>query len=334
MKRITIYDVAKEADVSLATVSRVINDSNVVREDTRIRVQQAIEKLGYKPNAIAQGLALSKTTTISIVMSERLISYNAKILNGLMNIASTYHYNIMFHVISKGINEMSDIVESIIKSHVDGVILFNDDFTQDEMEALLVYQIPIVIVGSKIHKTDLPNVANVYVDFEKLAYDLVNSYFDKGITDIALVEDKLNMYMMNRLKQGFEKAYRDKGMEFTNYISFDDSYKNSYIYLSKFFKKNKPSQLIVSFRDSQAVAVLNSLKEAGYSIPEDSELICILNNKYLTMVRPNISAYSLPEYDMGTIAMRLLQKMLMEQNSGKPRFIEQSFSFIPRQTTK
>ena len=92
--------------------------------------------------------------------------------------------------------------------------------------------------------------------------------------------------------------------------------------------------MIVSFRDSQAVAVMNSLKEAGYSIPEDSELICSLNNKYLTMVRPNISAYSLPEYDMGTIAMRLLQKMLMEQNSGKPRFIEQSFSIIPRQTTK
>ena len=55
MKRITIYDVAKEADVSLATVSRVINGSEVVREDTRIKVQEAIEKLGYKPNAIAHG---------------------------------------------------------------------------------------------------------------------------------------------------------------------------------------------------------------------------------------------------------------------------------------
>ena len=70
MKRITIYDVAKEADVSLATVSRVINGSEVVREDTRIKVQEAIEKLGYKPNAIAQGLALQKTTTIAIVMPE------------------------------------------------------------------------------------------------------------------------------------------------------------------------------------------------------------------------------------------------------------------------
>ena len=134
MKRITIYDVAKEADVSLATVSRVINDSNVVREDTRMRVQQAIEKLGYKPNAIAQGLALSKTTTISIVMSEKLFAYNAKILNGLMDVAKIYNYNIMFHTTSKGISKMQDVIESIIKSRVDGVILFNDNFSEDEME--------------------------------------------------------------------------------------------------------------------------------------------------------------------------------------------------------
>ena len=334
MKRITIYDVAKEADVSLATVSRVINDSSVVREDTRIRVQQAIEKLGYKPNAIAQGLALSKTTTISIVMSEKLISYNGKVLSGLMNIASTYHYNIMFHVISKGINEMRDIVESIIKTHVDGVILFNDDFSEDEMEALLEYQIPIVIVGSKTNETSLKNVANVFIDFEKLAYDLVNSYFDKGITDIALIEDKLNLYMMEQLKLGIERAYREHGSKFTNYITFDDTYKNSYVYLSNVFKTEKPNQVYVTFRDSQAVACINALTEAGYSVPEDSEIICVLNNKYLTMVRPKISAYSLPEYDMGTLAMRLLQKMLMNDVKIPTRSIEEPYSFIKRQSTK
>lgn len=149
MKRITIYDVAKEADVSLATVSRVINDSNVVREDTRNRVQEAIEKLGYKPNAIAQGLALSKTTTISIVMSEKLLAYNTKILNGLMDVAKIYNYNIMFHTTSKGISKMQDVIESIIKSRVDGVILFNDNFTEDEMEVLHEYQIPMVVVGAR-----------------------------------------------------------------------------------------------------------------------------------------------------------------------------------------
>ena len=126
MKRITIYDVAKEADVSLATVSRVINGSEVVREDTRVKVQEAIEKLGYKPNAIAQGLALQKTTPIAIVMPGSSFFYTGQIINGLLDTAKIYKYNIMLHSTSSGISEMTDVIESIIKSRVDGVVIFND----------------------------------------------------------------------------------------------------------------------------------------------------------------------------------------------------------------
>ena len=68
MKKVTIYEVAKESNVSLATVSRVINGSSVVKEDTRKRVEEAINKLGYRPNAIAQGLALSRTTTVGLTL--------------------------------------------------------------------------------------------------------------------------------------------------------------------------------------------------------------------------------------------------------------------------
>ncbi|WP_438600468.1 LacI family DNA-binding transcriptional regulator, partial [Faecalibaculum rodentium] len=243
MKRITIYDVAKEADVSLATVSRVINDSNVVREDTRQRVQEAIEKLGYKPNAIAQGLALSKTTTISIVMSENLFAYNSRILNGLMDVAKIYNYNIMFHTTSKGISRMQDVIESIIKSRVDGVILFNDNFNDEEMEVLKEYQIPMVIVGARLDRKPEGKVGNVYVNFEKLAYDLVNESFDRGIDDITLVEDKLNLSMMNQLRRGIEKAYEEHGKEFKGYIGYDDSYKSSYNFLTDYYKDKKPSRL-------------------------------------------------------------------------------------------
>jgi LacI family transcriptional regulator len=73
MKRVTIYDVAKESGVSLATVSRVINGSSVVKAATRDKVQEAVDKLGYKPNAIAQGLALQKSTTIALVVPEAVL---------------------------------------------------------------------------------------------------------------------------------------------------------------------------------------------------------------------------------------------------------------------
>ena len=311
MKRITIYDVAKEADVSLATVSRVINDSNVVREDTRMRVQQAIEKLGYKPNAIAQGLALSKTTTISIVMSEKLFAYNAKILNGLMDVAKIYNYNIMFHTTS------------------------NDNFSEDEMEVLHEYQIPMVVVGSKLKGQKIGNVGNVYINFERMAYEFVNECFEKGIDDISMVEDKLNLSMMEQLKAGVDRAYAEKGLVFDKYVTYDDSYKSSYTFLSDYYKDHKPSRMVITFRDSQAIALMNACKESGYSIPDDTELVCILNSKYLTMMRPTISTYNIPEYDLGAVAMRLLTKMLVEDESVKlNKDIEISFSKLFRETTK
>ncbi|MBP3853171.1 MAG: LacI family DNA-binding transcriptional regulator [Erysipelotrichaceae bacterium] len=334
MKRITIYDVAKEADVSLATVSRVINESDVVRQDTRVRVQQAIEKLGYKPNAIAQGLALSKTTTISIVMGEKLFPYNAKILNGLMDVAKIYNYNIMFHTTSKGISKMQDVIESIIKSRVDGVILFNDNFSDEELEVLHEYQIPMVVVGSHVEDTDKGNVGNVFINFENLAYEVANRYFLKGIDDIALVEDKLNLGVMNELKAGIERAFKEKGKTFDNYIQYDDSFKTSYAFLTHYFSEHTPNRVVITLRDSQAIAVLNASAEAGYSIPQDCELICILNNKYLSMVRPNVSTYNLPEYDMGAVSMRLLTKMLEEKDKPSNQTIEMSYSFLPRSTTK
>lgn len=332
MKRITIYDVAKEADVSLATVSRVINDSNVVREDTRQRVQEVIERLGYKPNAVAQGLALSKTTTVSIVMSEKLLAYNAKILNGLMDVANVYHYNVMFHTTSQGISKMQDVIESIIKSRVDGVILFNDNFTEDEMVVLNEYKIPTVIVGSRFDGTRHDHVGNVFVDFEKLAYDLVKECFEKGIEDIALVEDKLNLSMMKQVKAGMKRAFDEAGKTFDHVLTYDDTYKTSYEFFTDYFSSHKPPKMALALRDSQAIAMLNAAKEHDLKVPEDFEIITILDSKYLPMVRPSISAYNIPEYDLGAIAMRMLTKMLVEDEE-VARNITLSASEIERSST-
>lgn len=335
MKRITIYDVAKEADVSLATVSRVINDSSVVREDTRQRVQEVIERLGYKPNAVAQGLALSKTTTVSIVMSEKLLAYNAKILNGLMDVANIYHYNVMFHTTSKGISKMQDVIESIIKSRVDGVIIFNDNFSEEEMDVLNEYKIPMVIVGSKLEGASHDHVGNVYVDMEQICHDLVVKYFENGIDDIALVEDKLNLAMMRQLKNGVEAAYKEAGKEFNNYLSYNDTYKTSYQYFSEYFKDHTPAKLNIAFRDSQAIAILNAAREHGYQVPEDLEIVTILDSKYLPMMRPTISAFNIPDYDMGALAMRMLTKMLMNNDEkGVQKEIEIQAAPIVRESTR
>ena len=248
-------------------------------------------------------------------MSEKLFQYNGKILNGMMDVSKIYNNNISFHTTSKGISKMQDVIESIIKSHVDGVILFNDNFSNDELEVLHEYQIPMVVVGGKIDEHNIPTVGNVYINFEKLAYELVSKYLDNGIDDISMVEDKLNLSMMLQMKKGIEKAYAQRGKTFTQYISYDGSYKGTYDFLTHYYKDHKPTKLVITFRDSQAIAIVNACKEAGYEMPDDTELVCVLNNKYLSMLRPSVSAYNIPEYDLGAVAMRVLTKMVVDDPS-------------------
>ncbi len=329
MKRVTIYDVAKDAGVSLATVSRVINGSDVVKGPTRDKVEAAIEKLGYKPNAIAQGLALQKTTTIGLVIPEASFTYTGQIINGVIAVAGMYNYNIMLHTTTEGVTDISDIIETIIKSHVDGVVIYNDKLLKDEMDTLSKYNIPIVIIGNKMSGK---SICSVYVDIEKAVYELSMKYLASGKKDIAIIEDRKNKYAMDQMVKGVTKAYKEKGMEFNNYLVIPDNYRTSYDFLKDYLKDHK-HDLIVANRDSQAMAVCNAAKENGLTIPDEMEVVCVIDTKYNSMVRPQISSFAIPSYDLGMVSMRVMTKMLQNDEIDESE-IELSYLFTPRQSTK
>ena len=329
MKRVTIYDVANEANVSLATVSRVINGLEIVREDTRVRVNQAIEKLGYKPNAIAQGLALQKTTSIALLIPEASFSYTGQIINGLLDVAKIYKYNITLHTTSEAIMQIGDIIENIIKSRVDGVIIYNDKLMVDELTALTKYQFPIVLVGNQMSSA---NIASVYVNLQKAMYELVSSYLEQGKTDIAIVQDRKNKYMVEQLILGASQAFEKKGLVFKNFIEIPREYRSSYTYLKEYFKTHK-HELVIAHRDSQAMAVVNAAAENDIKIPNEMEVVCVMDTKYNSMIRPQISSFAIPSYGLGAVAMRVMTKML-NQNPVEEREIELSYLFTPRQSTK
>jgi LacI family transcriptional regulator len=329
MKRVTIYDVAKEAGVSLATVSRVINGSTVVKEPTRERVQEAIEKLGYKPNAIAQGLALQKTTTIGLVVPEASFTYTGQIINGLIDVAKIYNYNIMLHTITAGITDIKGIIEDIIKSRVDGVVIYNDKLEMPEVEELKKYSIPIVVIENHV-KAD--NVCCVYVDIEKAIFELTMKYLEEGKDNIAILEDRKNRYSSEQMVRGAEAAFRKKGKKFRGFLKIPAEIRTSYDFLSGWFAKNK-YDVVIGNRDSQAMAILNAARENGIEVPEEMEVVCVIDTKYNSMARPQISSFSIPSYDLGAVSMRVMTKMLQGQNDFD-REIELSYLFTPRQTTK
>ena len=128
MKKATIYDVAREAGVSLATVSRVINGSSVVREKTKEKVMKVIDELNFKPNQIARGLATNKTTTIAVIFPQSLFAHVKDMIGGIGDAGRTLDYNITIYTTDDiGNGPMDDVMEKVIRTRADGVILFNND---------------------------------------------------------------------------------------------------------------------------------------------------------------------------------------------------------------
>jgi len=328
-RKITIYDVALEADVSLATVSRVINDSSVVKEETRKKVEEAIYKLGYKPNMVAQSLALSKTTTIALILPDNIFSYFGKIMNGLLDVAKIYKYSVTIYTTTTGVNEMNEILENIIKSRADGIIIYNDTLTEKDRAYLDNYNIPVVYL---LNKVETDSGCCVYVDYPKAIYNLVSEYLDKGINDIAFVEDCKNRTTIASILKSIEQAYQEHGLEYNGYIPIPQNFHASYDYLRRYFLNHK-HQLVLTYRDSQAIATLNSCIESRVAVPEETQIICIMDSRYIDMARPQISAFVIPNYDLGALAMRVMTKLLQGQQLSS-RYYELDYTYQQRQTSR
>ena len=309
MKRVTIYDVAREANVSLATVSRVMNGSDVVKDATKNKVEEAIKKLGYKPNAIAQGLALQRTTTIGLIFPEEPLNTAGQLINGLCDVAKIYDYNISLHAVTQGITNIQEVVDEVIKSRVDGVVIYCNKDLEEETKILDAYNIPMVVVGDKIEAN---SICSVSVDYEGATYETVNEYLRKGKKDIAVLEDRRNRNMTKEMVKGARRAFDDNKMSFNSYLEFSNDERSTYKFLKSYFKNHRHDLMIVN-RDSQALACLNACRENNVRIPEDMEIICLNDTKYLSMVRPEVSAFEVPTYDLGAVAMRLMTKMLTNE---------------------
>ncbi len=330
MKRVTIYDVARQANVSLATVSRVMNGSDVVKEATKTKVEEAIKTLGYKPNAIAQGLALQRTTTIGLIFPEESINTTGQLINGLCDVAKIYDYNIYLHAVTQGITNIQDAVDEVIKSRVDGVVIYcNNGLDDNAIKELDAYNIPIVAVGDRIIAN---SICSVCVDYRKAVYDLCDEYIKAGKKDIVILEDRRNKNMTKEMVDGASKCFKDHKLTFKGYLEFSNDERSTYKFLKSYFKNHR-HQLVIVNRDSQALACLNACNENNVKIPQDIEIICLNDTKYLSMVRPEVTAFEIPTYDLGAVSMRLMTKMLKnEKVEDKQKIL--GYIYKERKTTK
>jgi LacI family transcriptional regulator len=311
MANATIYDVAGAARVSLATVSRVLNNPEKVNEETRKRVLEVIKQLGYRPNAIARGLASRKTTTVGIIVSDITRASVSQMIHGIMTIAKQFSYSIKVFSMNDE-PSLDDFVRSVVAEQVDGVIFLNDELDQNQMNQIkkMLDDSNVPFILSNVISED-QNIPAVNIDFETAAYEITKKMIENGRKNIYLFSTVRRYSANNRKEAGYIKAMEEVGLEPKIFRTSGDPDINS-LHFAEFFNNHEVDG-VISVRDSIAVSFMNIAQKNGHKIPEDILVVGFQNTKYAQLSRPTLTCVDTPVYDLGAAAMELLTKIMKEE---------------------
>lgn len=330
---VTIYTVAREARVSMATVSRIVNGNPNVKPETRQKVLDVIKQLNYRPNAVARGLASKKTTTVGVVIPNITDPYFAELALGIDDVASMYKYNIILTNSDSDDEKILKVVRSLLAKQVDGLIFMGHDVSDDLRNEFESTNTPVVVAGSVVNDDALPSVR---INYQAAAKEATEFLLKHGDQQIAYITGPLR-YSINgedRLN-GYKEALANNNVAFNEslVIETDGSYQAGYAKAQEVIEKGLKAAYVTD--DSLAAGLLNGLTDAGISVPDDFELISSNDTNYTKVVRPTITSITQPLYDLGAISMRLLTKLMDGDDSNDDeKNVILDHGFVERQSTR
>ena len=329
MNQSKIYDVAGAAGVSLATVSRVLNHPDKVKEATRDKVLKIIKDKGYKPNTNARGLASRKSTTVAIVVPPISRSSVAEMIQGIYDSAVEYGYTIRLFI-NNDITMQSDLWSEIIASSVDGVLFMNDEVSPDTYKLIQYSPVPIVFVNSLSQKKEFGSVC---IDYEDCAYNITKQMIDRGNKNIMFINTQ-HKYVTSDLKQkGYEKAMKASGLK-PNVIMSSGTVSINEVQFAELLKDGCP-EVVLASRDSIGISFMNVAVKKGYDVPRDLQVIGFQNTRYAQLSNPKLTCVEIPIYEVGSKAMSYLTELMKEEEPSKNvKNVVVDYSVIWRETTK
>ena len=208
---ITIYDVAREANVSMATVSRVVNGNPNVKPATRKKVLEVIDRLDYRPNAVARGLASKKTTTVGVIIPDVSNAFFASLARGIDDVATMYKYNIILANSDGDDQKEVTVLNNLLAKQVDGIIFMGHRITDDIRGEFSRSKTPVVLAGS-IDPDE--QVGSVNIDYTEATKDATATLAKNGNKKIAFVSGALidPINGQNRMK-GYKEALAENNQE-------------------------------------------------------------------------------------------------------------------------
>ena len=294
----------------MATVSRVVNGNKNVKENTRKKVLEVIERLDYRPNAVARGLASKRTTTVGVVIPDITNTYFAALAKGIDDIAEMYKYNIVLANSDEDDEKEVAVVNTLFSKQVDGIIFMGYHLTEKIRSEFSRSRTPVVLAGTVDVEHQLPSVN---IDYKNATADAVRHLLKRN-KKIAFVSGPLVDDINGKVRLvGYKETLKEAGVNYSEGLVFESKYRYDDGYaLAERLVSSKATAAIVT-GDELAAGLLNGLADHGVSVPEDFEIITSDDSQIARFTRPNLTTIAQPLYDLGAISMRMLTKIMHKE---------------------
>jgi len=314
----TLSDIAKKANVSKMTVSRVLSGKGHVAPETYKRIKKIIDEEGYQPNWIARSLASRQSMILGVIIPKIenifLDNYIAQILSGVTDVALQNNYRILLCPVDPKSNQDSEYMNLARSKLMDGLILLKTKIKDPKIDVLADSGFPFLLINHKIYSKNINFVDSKNIQGARLA---VHHLYEKGHKDIAFVAGSMDETNARDRLKGFRDALNEFGLACPeNWIIYGDFNKETaYRKSEKFFQTKKRPTAIFCSDDYMAIGIIQRIKEYGLEIPQDIAVIGFDDIELAAYVKPTLTTIRQPIYELGKSGAQILLNIIKERQS-------------------
>lgn len=316
-KNITIKDIARMAGVSTSTVSRSLNGSGRIGEETRRKIARIAEEQGFSANTSARSLITKKTGIIGLIYPEHFTEYQHSfyltlLMNKIRDDLEEFRYDLIVKLKNNSSTGENNIRYLVNSKKVDGLILVHSKIEQSDIDFLRSNGVPFVLLQAKQHYVDIAKENWVFVDHKKGGYIATNHLIALGHRSILCVMLDSSQYQFAERTEGYKEALRDNGIspEDEKVILCDGSFECSYALVEERPKLFGKVSAIFAQTDIMALGAIEALQNNGYSVPDDVAVVSYDDIEFGKHFRPKLTTVHQPRDQLATLGCDRLREML------------------------
>jgi LacI family transcriptional regulator len=326
----TIYDVARDAGVSTSTVSHVLNGTRYVSDETKTRVLQTMEQLGYRPSSLARSLVRQETQSLALIVPDNVNPFFAELARGIENCGFNAGYNVILGNSDRSSAKELAYLDMLIAKRVDGIIYMTMSAALDQLQPLLDHKIPVVTFDREYDRLDAILLDNILG-----GYQATRHLIELGHRRVACIGGPDAKNRSHHRTRGYEDALAEAGIPVDPDLiqAGDWMYESGKQGARQLFDLPQPPTAIFACNDMMAIGAMAFLHERGLRVPDDVSVVGFDDVGLSAYAWPPLTTLATPIVEVGERLCQLLLDRIKGQLPPEPQRITVGGRLVVRGST-